>query len=64
MRLKVIEQVFWSTVDKLDVVDHISLANFMVGMATDVMTMIKLFDRILSSYLRNNYMLKHLYKGI
>ena len=34
MRLKVIEEVFWSTVDKLDVIDHISLANFMVGGAT------------------------------
>ena len=29
-----IEQVFWSTVDKIDVIDRISLANFMVGGAT------------------------------
>jgi len=37
MRLKIIEQVFWSTVDKLDVIECISLANFMVGVAcTDV----------------------------
>ena len=26
-----IEQVFWSTVDKLDVIDHISLTDFMVS---------------------------------
>ena len=44
MRLKVIEQVFWSTVDKLDVIDHISLANFMVGVAaTDVNAMMNYF---------------------
>ena len=65
MRLKVIEQVFWSTVDKLDVIDHISLANFMVGVAAvDVNNVMKLFDRILCSCLTANYMLKLLYKGI
>ena len=47
MRLKIIEQVFWSMVDKLDVIDSISLANFMVGVAAaDVVTVMK-FDRIL-----------------
>lgn len=37
-----IEQVFWSTVDKLDVINNISLANFLVGVAvTYIITMTK-----------------------
>ena len=57
-----IEQVFWSTVDKLDVIDHISLTNFMVNIfTTDIMT-ISIVGRILWSCLRSSCMLKCLYK--